>query len=172
MAIDLKLPFVPLQIAVLTLSDTRQLCDDKSGDILVKRVQDAGHILSKRAILSDDYKKIVGQLNGWIQDAEVQVILTTGGTGVSVRDVTPEAVRAVGAKEISGFGELFRMLSYEKIGTSAVQSRALAVVANKRLIFALPGSPGACKDAWDGILVSQLDSRHRPCNFSELLVKL
>jgi molybdopterin adenylyltransferase len=166
------LSFVPLHIAVLTVSDTRTLADDRSGDTLVERLQGAGHQLVARSICKDDQDLLVQQLQQWVADAQVEVILTTGGTGVTGRDVTPEAMAQVWQKEIPGFGELFRMLSYQKIGTSTIQSRACAGVANGTYLFALPGSTGAVKDAWDDILVYQLDRRHRPCNFAELLPRL
>ena len=172
MPIVKDIAFQPLKIAVLTLSDSRQLSEDKSGDLLCQRLQDAGHILSARELLSDDYQAICDKLRVWIADKDIQVILTTGGTGITARDVTPDALRVVMDKEIPGFGELFRMLSYQKIATSTIQSRAMAAIAGKSLIFALPGSPGACKDAWDDILQYQLDIRHKPCNFTELLPRL
>lgn len=165
-------PFIPVNIAVLTVSDTRTLADDKSGNVLVERLQAAGHHLADRDIVKDDLVVIVDKLRSWIADADVNVVIATGGTGVTGRDVTPEAFQAVFEKEIAGFGELFRMLSYEKIGTSTIQSRATAGVAGGTYLFAVPGSPGACKDAWDGILASQLDYRHKPCNFVELMDRL
>lgn len=166
------LAFEPLRVAVLTVSDSRTLQTDRSGDTLVARVQDAGHVLVDRQICPDDIAQLTQQLQQWIADAGVEVVLTTGGTGVTGRDVTPEAFAQVWEKEIPGFGELFRMLSYTKIGTSTIQSRACAGVANGTYLFALPGSTGAVKDAWDDILVHQLDRRHRPCNFAELLPRL
>lgn len=166
------LAFEPLRVAVLTVSDSRTLQTDRSGDTLVARVQDAGHVLVDRQICPDDIAQLTQQLRQWIADAGVEVVLTTGGTGVTGRDVTPEAFAQVWEKEIPGFGELFRMLSYTKIGTSTIQSRACAGVANGTYLFALPGSTGAVKDAWDDILVHQLDRRHRPCNFAELLPRL
>ena len=172
MPIDESRAFIPVRIAVLTVSDTRGLADDRSGDALVERLESAGHILSGRYIERDDKAAIVARLHTWIDDPKVDVILTTGGTGVTGRDVTPEAVAQVQDKEIPGFGELFRWLSYQKIGTSTIQSRATACVARGTYIFALPGSTGAVKDAWDGILVTQLDSRFRPCNFVELMPRL
>ncbi len=172
MAIDDSLPFVPIRIAVLTVSDTRGLAEDRSGDTLVERVGAAGHVVADRNILRDDADMIVAQLHAWIGDPQVDCIITTGGTGVTGRDVTPEAVERVADKMIPGFGELFRWLSYAKIGTSTVQSRACACVARGTYIFALPGSTGAVKDGWDGILRDQLDSRHRPCNFVELMPRL
>ena len=164
--------FLPVNIAVLTVSDTRTLDDDKSGDMLVDRIAGAGHELAAREIVPDDRDAIVAKLEEWIADPEVDVVLSTGGTGVTGRDVTPEAFASVYEKEIAGFGELFRMLSYEKIGTSTIQSRATAGVAGGTYLFALPGSPGACRDAWDDILVHQLDYRFMPCNFVELMPRL
>ena len=172
MPIDLSLPFQPITIAVLTVSDTRTPADDQSGDTIVARLVEAGHSLATRAIVVDDMKAIVARLEAWIADPMIDCIVTTGGTGVTGRDVTPEAVERVAAKMIPGFGELFRWLSYAKIGTSTVQSRACACVAEGTYIFALPGSTGAVIDAWDGILKDQLDSRHRPCNFIELMPRL
>lgn len=172
MPIDESRAFIPVRIAVLTVSDTRGLADDRSGDALVERLESAGHILAGRYVERDDKAAIVARLHTWINDPNVDVILTTGGTGVTGRDVTPEAVAQVQDKEIPGFGELFRWLSYQKIGTSTIQSRATACVARGTYIFALPGSTGAVKDAWDGILVTQLDSRFRPCNFVELMSRL
>ena len=172
MPIDESRAFIPARIAVLTVSDTRGLADDRSGDALVERLESAGHILAGRYVERDDKAAIVARLHAWIDDPKVDVILTTGGTGVTGRDVTPEAVAQVQDKEIPGFGELFRWLSYQKIGTSTIQSRATACVARGTYIFALPGSTGAVKDAWDGILVTQLDSRFRPCNFVELMPRL
>lgn len=170
--VDTSRPFESLAIAVLTVSDTREAADDRSGDTLAERLTAAGHRLAARAIVRDDQEAIASQLRAWIADPAIAVILTTGGTGVTRRDVTPEALKTVMEKEIPGFGELFRWLSYAKIGTSTIQSRALAVIAGGTYIFALPGSPGACRDAWDDILIFQLDSRHRPCNFVELLPRL
>lgn len=172
MPIDESRAFIPVRIAVLTVSDTRGLADDRSGDALVERLESAGHILAGRYVERDDKAAIVARLHTWIDDPNVDVILTTGGTGVTGRDVTPEAVAQVQDKEIPGFGELFRWLSYQKIGTSTIQSRATACVARGTYIFALPGSTSAVKDAWDGILVTQLDSRFRPCNFVELMSRL
>jgi len=164
--------FIPVRIAVLTVSDTRSLAEDRSGDALVERLTRAGHVLAARTILKDDSDAIVAQLHAWIDDAGVDCVITTGGTGVTGRDVTPEALDRVADKMIPGFGELFRWLSYQTIGTSTVQSRACACVARGTYIFALPGSTGAVKDGWDGILASQLDSRHKPCNFVELMPRL
>lgn len=165
-------PFVPVRIAVLTVSDTRTLETDTSGQVLVDRLEAAGHVLADRAIVKDDADVIEGRLRAWIADAQVDVVISTGGTGVTGRDVTPEAFNRVIEKDIPGFGELFRWLSYQKIGTSTIQSRAMAGVADGTYLFALPGSSGACKDAWDGILLTQLDSRFRPCNFVELMPRL
>lgn len=172
MPIDEGRTFLPVRIAVLTVSDTRTLADDRSGDTLVDRLTGVGHILADRLIVTDDRSAIVARLLAWIDDPQVDVILTTGGTGVTGRDVTPEALAQVQDKEIPGFGELFRWLSYQSIGTSTIQSRATACVARGTYIFALPGSTGAVRDAWDGILASQLDSRFRPCNFVELMPRL
>ncbi len=172
MPIDEAIAFRPVRIAVLTVSDTRTFADDRSGDRLVERLSTAGHILAARAILKDDADLIAAQLTRWIDDPQVEVVLTTGGTGVTGRDVTPEALARVQEKEIPGFGELFRWLSYQSIGTSTIQSRATAGVARGTYIFALPGSTGAVTDAWDGILATQLDVRHKPCNFVELLPRL
>ncbi|MBZ6379907.1 molybdenum cofactor biosynthesis protein B [Pacificimonas flava] len=172
MPIDDTLPFQPVNIAIATISDTRTEADDRSGDTLAARIEEAGHRLAARRIISDDANEIVEQLADWIADESVDCVITTGGTGVTGRDVTPEAFEAVWEKEIPGFGELFRMLSYQTIGTSTVQSRACAGVARGTYLFALPGSTGAVKDGWDGILKDQLDSRHRPCNFVELMPRL
>jgi len=170
--IDETRPFIPVRIAVLTISDTRALADDRSGDTLAERLTRAGHSLAARAICKDEQDEIVTALRNWIADPGVDVVITTGGTGITGRDVTPEAVRRVLDKEIEGFGELFRWISLPKVGTSTIQSRALGGVAGGTYIFALPGSPGACKDAWDEILLQQLDNRHRPCNFVELMPRL
>lgn len=164
--------FLPVAIAVLTVSDTRTLADDRSGDTLVARIESAGHRVADRALERDDADGIEGRLRAWIADPAIDVVITTGGTGITGRDVTPEAFDRVIEKRIDGFGELFRMLSYQKIGTSTMQSRALAGVAGGTYLFALPGSTGAVKDAWDGILLSQLDVRHRPCNLVELMPRL
>jgi molybdenum cofactor biosynthesis protein B len=172
MPIDDCAKFVPVRIAVLTVSDSRTLETDRSGAILVERLTQAGHILADRAIVTDDVALIVKRLNIWIDDAGVDYIISTGGTGVTGRDVTPEAFAQVRDKEIEGFGELFRWLSYAKIGTSTIQSRATAAVARGTYLFALPGSSGAVQDGWDGILAAQLDSRHKPCNFVELMPRL
>jgi len=172
MSIDESRPFVPVAIAVLTVSDTRTLEDDKSGQTLVDRIAAAGHTLAARAIVTDDVGAIVAQLRAWIADPEVDVVVSTGGTGVTGRDVTPEAFEQVYEKKIEGFGEVFRMLSYKLIGTSTIQSRATGGVAGGTYLFALPGSPGACRDGWDGILKDQLDYRFKPCNFVELMPRL
>ena len=172
MPIDDTATFLPVRIAVLTVSDTRGLAEDRSGDALVERLSAAGHILADRTIVRDDVERIVAELHRWVEDREVDCVLTTGGTGVTGRDVTTEAVERVADKMIPGFGELFRWLSYAKIGTSTVQSRACACVSRGTYIFALPGSTGAVKDGWDGILRDQLDSRHKPCNFVELMPRL
>ena len=172
MPIDESLSFLPVRIAVLTVSDSRTHETDTSGAILADRLTKAGHILADRAIVTDDVERIVAQLHGWIDDPEVDCVISTGGTGLTGRDVTPEAFARVRDKEIEGFGELFRWLSYAKIGTSTIQSRATAAVARGTYLFALPGSSGAVKDGWDGILATQLDSRHRPCNFVELMPRL
>lgn len=172
MPIDDSRIFLPVRIAVLTVSDTRGPSDDRSGDTLVERLTSAGHTLAARAIVTDDVNLIVERLAVWIDAPGIDCIITTGGTGVTGRDVTPEALSEVCEKDIPGFGELFRWLSFQTIGTSTIQSRATAGVARGTYIFALPGSTGAVKDAWDGILVSQLDSRHRPCNFVELMPRL
>lgn len=172
MPLDEKRPFLPVNIAVLTVSDTRTPEDDRSGDTLADRIAGAGHTLAARSIVKDDVAAITTQLQAWIDDPEIDAVLATGGTGVTGRDVTPEAVQQVSEKEIPGFGELFRWISYRKIGTSTIQSRATAGVAGGTYLFALPGSPGACRDAWDEILVHQLDNRFRPCNFVELMPRL
>ncbi len=172
MAIDESLPFKPVRIAVLTVSDTRTLADDSSGNILVQRLTDAGHDLAAREICRDDVERLAAQLQRWIDDEGVDCIVTTGGTGLTGRDVTPEALDRVKTRDIPGFGELFRWISYETIGTSTIQSRACAVLAGGTYIFALPGSNGAVKDGWDRILAPQLDSRHRPCNFVDLMPRL
>jgi molybdenum cofactor biosynthesis protein B len=165
-------PFLTVNIAVLTVSDTRTTEDDRSGDTLAERAAAAGHRVVARKIVRDDVAAIVTQLQEWIADPEIDVVISTGGTGVTGRDVTPEAFQSVYEKEIAGFGELFRWQSYEKIGTSTIQSRATAGVAGGTYLFALPGSPGACRDGWDGILAHQLDNRFRPCNFVELMPRL
>ena len=172
MPIDETRRFIPVSIAVLTVSDTRTAANDTSGDTLAARVQQAGHLLADRAIERDDVATIERRLRGWIADPAIDVVITTGGTGITGRDVTPEAFDRVLEKRIEGFGELFRMLSYRKIGTSTMQSRAMAGVAGGTYLFALPGSTGAVKDGWDDILVSQLDNRFRPCNLVELMPRL
>ena len=172
MPIDETRTFLPVRIAVLTVSDTRTAADDRSGDTLVERLTTAGHVLADRAIVRDDADQIVARLHAWIEDDQVDCVISTGGTGVTGRDVTPEAFERVWDKPIEGFGELFRWLSFQSIGTSTVQSRACAGVARGTYLFALPGSTGAVKDGWDGILASQLDNRHRPCNFVELMPRL
>ena len=170
--IDETRQFVPLKIAVLTVSDTRELADDKSGTTLVERIKAAGHALADRAIVKDEVEAIRAQVKAWIADKGVDVVITTGGTGFTGRDVTPEAVEPLFEKRMDGFATLFLIVSHAKIGTSAIQTRATAGVANATYIFCLPGSPGACKDAWDEILVHQLDYRYRPCNFVEILPRL
>lgn len=170
--IDETKAFIPVRIAVLTVSDTRQSADDKSGDTLVARLTEAGHSLAARAIIRDERAEIASQLRDWCADPDIDVILSTGGTGLTGRDVTVEAHRDVYEKEIEAFGTVFTMISMQKIGTSAVQSRATGGVAQGTYLFALPGSPGACRDAWDEILKWQLDYRHRPCNFVEIMPRL
>lgn len=172
MALDSTRPFLAVNIAVLTISDTRGVAEDKSGNTLVERIAAAGHKVAMRDIVRDDKEAIVAKLKSWIADPEVDVVLSTGGTGVTGRDVTPEAFESVYEKSIPGFGELFRFLSFQKIGSSTIQSRATAGVAGGTYLFALPGSPGACRDAWDDILVHQLDYRWKPCNFVELMPRL
>ena len=172
MAIDEARQFRPINIALLTVSDTRGPEDDTSGDILAERIKGAGHTLADRAIEKDDADVLERRFNRWIDDPAIDAIVSTGGTGLTGRDVTPEALDRVKDKDIEGFGELFRWISYNTIGTSTVQSRACAVVARGTYIFALPGSNGAVKDGWDGILAEQLDSRNRPCNFVELMPRL
>lgn len=170
--IDESRPFLPVNIAVLTVSDTRTAADDTSGDTLAERIMQAGHRLAARAIEHDDAGVIEHRLRGWIADPTIDVVITTGGTGITGRDVTPEAFDRVMEKRIEGFGELFRMLSFQKIGTSTMQSRAIGGVAGGTYLFALPGSTGAVKDGWDDILLWQLDNRHRPCNLVELMPRL
>lgn len=170
--IDETKDFIPVRIAVLTVSDTRTLAEDRSGDTLVERLTAAGHVLAARGIVTDDRERIAAQLRAWIADPQVDVILSTGGTGLTGRDVTVEAHRDVYEKEIEAFGTVFTLVSMQKIGTSAVQSRATGGVAGGTYLFALPGSPGACRDAWDEILAAQLDYRHRPCNFVEIFPRL
>jgi len=170
--IDESKSFVPLRIAVLTVSDTRDLTEDKSGQTLVDRLTAAGHVLADRKIVRDEVDEIRAQVKAWVADKSVDVVISTGGTGFTGRDVTPEAVEPLFEKKMEGFATLFLMVSYQKIGTSAIQTRATGGVANSTYIFCLPGSPGACKDAWDDVLVHQLDYRYRPCNFVEILPRL
>ena len=165
-------PFLPLNIAIMTVSDSRTIDDDKSGATLIDRLTEAGHNLADRQIVTDNISAITSQLQVWIDNADIDVVISTGGTGLTGRDVTPEAFESIFEKKIDGFGELFRMLSYEKIKTSTIQSRCTAGVAGGTYLFALPGSPGACKDGWDGILKDQLDFRTKPCNFVELMPRL
>ena len=171
-SIDQSKQFIPLNIAVLTVSDTRNLADDKSGATLVERITKAGHIIGDRAIVSDDVELIRARVKQWIADPAIDVVITTGGTGFTGRDVTPEAIEPLFEKRMDGFSIAFHMLSHAKIGTSTVQSRATAGVAGATFIFCLPGSPGACRDGWDGILAAQLDYRTRPCNFVEIMPRL
>lgn len=170
--LDETYPFKPLRIAVLTISDTRDLKSDTSGDVLAGMITDAGHALAERAIVIDDRSAIRAKVEGWIADPSVSVVITTGGTGFTARDVTPEAVKPLFEKEIEGFAVIFHMISFEQVATSTIQSRACGGVANGTYVFCLPGSPGACKDAWNGILKWQLDNRHRPCNFVEIMPRL
>jgi molybdenum cofactor biosynthesis protein B len=170
--LDDSRPFLPVNIAILTVSDTRTLDDDKSGRTLAEMIARDGHKVAARKIVRDDQSAIVAQLRGWIADANIDVVISTGGTGVTGRDVTPEAFQSVFEKEISGFGEMFRMISFQKVGTSALQSRATGGVAGGTYLFALPGSPSACRDGWDEILKWQLDNRFRPCNLVELMPRL
>jgi len=170
--IDESIAFVPVRIAVLTVSDTRTLADDESGGTLAKRIAEAGHVLAARALLRDDQAKITGQLRAWIADPGIDAVISTGGTGLTGRDVTVEAFKSVFEKEIDGFSVIFHQISFEKIGTSTLQSRACAGVAGGTYLFALPGSPGAVKDGWDGILKWQLDIRHKPCNFVGIMPRL
>ena len=170
--IDETRQFIPVGIAVLTVSDTRKLEDDKSGKTLVDRIEAAGHRLEDRAIVKDDIPAIQKQVKAWIEQKDIDVVISTGGTGFTGRDVTPDALEPLFEKRMDGFSEVFHRISYDKIGTSTVQSRATAGVAGSTFIFCLPGSPGACKDAWDGILVKQLDYRHMPCNFVEIMPRL
>ena len=170
--IDETRQFIAINIAVLTVSNTRTLADDKSGDTLVKLLTTSGHKLAARAIVKDDIPLIRKTVQGWIDDAKIDVVITTGGTGFTGHDVTPEALKPMFEKEIDGFPTIFHMISYEKIATSTIQSRACAGLAHGTYIFCLPGSPGACKDGWNGILQWQLDIRHRPCNFIEIMPRL
>jgi len=170
--IDETVKFIPVRIAVLTVSDTRDASNDKSGDTLAQRIKDAGHVLAAREIVSDDREKITARICSWIDDPLIDVVISTGGTGLTGRDVTVEAFRSLFEKEIDGFSVLFHQISYGKVGTSTVQSRACAGIAKGTYLFALPGSPGAVKDGWDGILKFQLDIRHKPCNFVEIMPRL
>jgi molybdopterin adenylyltransferase len=170
--LDETRPFIPVRIAVLTVSDTRTKKTDKSGPLLASMIKEAGHEVAEHAVVEDDPKKIRKQVKRWIKDPEVDVVITTGGTGFTGRDVTPEAVRPLFEKEIDGFSALFHILSYQKVGTSTVQSRACGGLAEGTYIFCVPGSPGACEDAWHGILKHQLDNRHRPCSFIEIMPRL
>jgi len=170
--IDETLPFVPLTIAVLTVSDTRSLEDDKSGNTLAERLTKAGHRLGDRAIVTDDAEAIRAKVLGWAGDPAIDVIVTTGGTGFTGRDVTPDAIEPLFDKRMDGFSTIFHRISFDKIGTSTIQSRATAGLIGTTFVFVLPGSPGACKDAWDGILSTQLDYRYRPCNFVEIMPRL
>ncbi len=170
--IDESRPFLPVSIAVLTVSDTRSLAEDKSGDVLVNRIEAAGHRLADRALVKDDVEAIRAQVMQWIDHGEIDVVITTGGTGFTGRDVTPDALEPLFEKRMDGFSTLFHQLSFVKIGTSTIQSRATAGVTKTTFIFCLPGSPGACKDGWDGILKMQLDYRHMPCNFVEIMPRL
>jgi molybdenum cofactor biosynthesis protein B len=170
--IDETRPFLPVNIAILTVSDTRTAADDRSGNTLAEMIARDGHRVAARLIVKDDQAAIVAALRGWIADPEIDVVVTTGGTGVTGRDVTPEAIETVLEKRIDGFGEMFRWISWPKIGTSTIQSRAVGGVAGGTYVFGLPGSPSACRDGWDEILKWQLDNRHRPCNLVELMPRL
>ena len=170
--IDETRPFVPVTFAVLTVSDTRSLEEDRSGSTLAARIDEAGHTLAERAIVTDDAEKIAAQVSEWAARADIDAVVTTGGTGFTGRDVTPEAVEPLFDKRMEGFSALFHELSARKIGTSTVQSRATAGLVGTTFVFVLPGSPGACKDAWDGILKPQFDYRHQPCNFVEIMPRL
>ncbi len=170
--LDMDRKFIPVNFAILTISDTRSLSEDKSGDFLSERIQSSGHFVKAREITTDDEEKIVSHLEKLVERIDIDVILSTGGTGLTGRDVTVEAHKKIYEKEIEAFGTLFTMISIEKIGTSAIQSRATAGVAGGKYLFALPGSPNACKDAWDGIIEKQFDYRHRPCNFVEIMPRL
>jgi molybdenum cofactor biosynthesis protein B len=165
-------PFVPVRFALLTVSDTRALSEDKSGALLAERIEGAGHTLAARAIVKDDVRAIRAKVRGWIKDKKIDAVITTGGTGFTGRDVTPEAVEPLFEKRMEGFSAVFHRISYEKIKSSTLQSRATAGVANATFIFCVPGSPGACRDAWDEILVHQFDLRHKPCNFVEIMPRL
>ena len=170
--LDESRPFIPVRIGVLTVSDTRTLADDKSGATLAELIAEAGHDLAERAIVRDDVAEIRAKVQGWIADPTIDVVISTGGTGFTGRDVTPEAIQPLFEKVIDGFSTVFHMISFQKIETSTIQSRACGGVANGTYIFCLPGSPGACKDGWNGILKWQLDNRHRPCNFVEIMPRL
>jgi molybdopterin adenylyltransferase len=170
--IDEKRPFIPVRIAVLAVSDTRSLADDQSGKVLAQMIEEAGHHLADRALVKDDVPAIRDKVKAWIADQRIDAVITTGGTGFTGRDVTPEAIKPLFEKEIDGFSTVFHIISFEKVGTSTIQSRACAGLAQGTYIFCLPGSPGACKDAWNGILKWQLDNRHRPCNFVEIMPRL
>ena len=170
--IDEKRPFIAVRIAVLTVSDTRSLADDKSGDSLAEMIRSAGHVLAARAIVKDEAVSIAAKVKDWVADPGIDVVISTGGTGFTGRDVTPEAVKPLFEKEIEGFSIVFHMISFQKVATSTIQSRACAGLVGGTYIFCLPGSPGACKDAWEGILRHQLDNRHRPCNLVEIMPRL
>jgi molybdenum cofactor biosynthesis protein B len=170
--LDENHPFTPLRIAVLTVSDTREPATDRSGDTLVSMITKAGHEVAERTIVTDDIEAIRVKVKGWIDDPSVNVVITTGGTGFTRRDVTPEAVKPLLRKEMEGFAVIFHQISFKQVETSTIQSRACGGVANRTYVFCLPGSPGACKDAWEGILKWQLDSRHKPCNLVEILPRL
>jgi molybdenum cofactor biosynthesis protein B len=170
--LDTSRPFIPVRVAVLTVSDTRSAADDTSGDVLTALISEAGHEVAARCLVKDDVDQIRAKVREWIADSTIDVVITTGGTGFTGRDVTPESVQPLFEKEIEGFATIFHMISFEKVGTSTIQSRACAGVAQGTYIFCLPGSPGACKDAWNGILKWQLDNRHRPCNFVEIMPRL
>ena len=172
MPIDTSLEFVPINIAIITISDSRTKDNDTSGDTLEKRIIDGGHTVIKRTIIPDDVSQIKDALDTMSKEEDIDCIITTGGTGLTGRDTTPEAVKAIASKHIDGFGELFRQVSFKKIGTSAIQSRAVAALINSTYVFCLPGSTGACKDGWDEILQYQLDIRHKPCNFVEIMPRL
>ncbi|GJD95090.1 molybdenum cofactor biosynthesis protein B [Methylobacterium iners] len=171
-AADKTRAFVPLAIAVLTVSDTRTLEEDRSGDTLAQRLTDGGHRLAARTIVADEVEAIRGQVEAWTRDPAIDVVITTGGTGFTGRDVTPEAIEPLFEKRMDGFSAVFHRISFDKIGTSTLQSRATAGLIHATYVFVLPGSPGACRDAWDGILAAQLDYRHRPCNFVEIMPRL
>jgi molybdenum cofactor biosynthesis protein B len=164
--------FIPVRIAVLTVSDTRSLAEDRSGETLAERIAEAGHVLAARDLVRDETEAIRGRVLAWTKDDGIDVVITTGGTGFTGRDVTPEALEPIFEKRMDGFSEVFHRLSFDKIGTSTIQSRATAGVVNATFVFVLPGSPGACRDAWDGILEPQLDYRHMPCNFVEIMPRL